>query len=58
MHRVHLAAALAASVLLASCSGGGSGKQSEVKCVQCGTLATVRDFTAFDPSFLGGVFVG
>ncbi len=27
MHRVHLAAALAASVLLASCSGGGSGKQ-------------------------------
>src|ERR1700676_1882942 len=27
MHRVQFAAALAASVLLASCSGGGSGKQ-------------------------------
>jgi uncharacterized protein YkwD len=38
--------------------GGGAGKTSEVKTVQADTLATVRDITVFDPSFLGGVFVG
>jgi hypothetical protein len=38
--------------------GGGSGQAAQVKGLDGQTLATVRDFTAFDPSFLGGVFVG
>jgi hypothetical protein len=38
--------------------GGGAGQQSEVKAMQADTLATVQDFTAFNPAFLGGVFVG
>jgi uncharacterized protein YkwD len=38
--------------------GGGAGQQSMVKVIQAGNLATVSSLTAFDPSFLGGVFVG
>jgi len=36
----------------------GSGLASEVKVFSGPTLSSLRDFTAFDPSFLGGVYVG
>ncbi len=38
--------------------GGGAGQLPEIKIMQAGTLATVQDFTAFDPTFMGGVYVG
>ena len=38
--------------------GGGAGQQSMVKIVQADTLAMVSSITAFDPAFMGGVFVG
>ena len=38
--------------------GGGAGQASVVKAMQASPLTTVQDFTAFDPSFLGGVYVG
>jgi uncharacterized protein YkwD len=38
--------------------GGGSGQQSMVKAIQANTLATMQNFTAFNPAFMGGVYVG
>jgi hypothetical protein len=38
--------------------GGGAGMQSMVNVVQASNLATVDSIMAFNPYFLGGVFVG
>jgi uncharacterized protein YkwD len=38
--------------------GGGFGQQSEIKIIQCDTMATLQEFNAFNPAFMGGVFVG
>jgi hypothetical protein len=39
-------------------TGPGQGSNPEVKAFDSVTLAVVDDFFAFDPNFLGGVFVG
>jgi hypothetical protein len=38
--------------------GAGAGGGSHVRLLNAATLLDVRNFFAFDPSFLGGVFVG
>jgi uncharacterized protein YkwD len=37
--------------------GGGAGQRGEVRAFQVGT-GMIRDFYSFDPSFLGGIYVG
>ena len=38
--------------------GPGAGRVSTVRIFNGPTLTMVREFTVFDPTFLGGVFVG
>lgn len=38
--------------------GGGAGQTSQVRLLDGLSIASIRQFSAFDPSYMGGVFVG